>query len=185
MEVDPTHWNGRGLSKRGGSTSVELEVKGQTEKVRCFTTNPRPWDQASDGQQINMRGQFVGLGDAAQMYHCTILQATGPKTPTLTATQLASVLDSNPAITMTKYKNKGLLVKGTVAKKEQISKNELRIYFKTEFKVQIYAEIVWGKSDWADKLQAGDKLRVLGNFSNVSPKNELALGFAVDAGPED
>jgi hypothetical protein len=173
------------FQKDGPDSFIELAVPGQTRFVRCSTTDPRPWNRVSAGQAVRIRGQFVGGGDPVVLYRCTVVEATGPKSPALTADRLGAELDADPAAAAAKYKGTRLVVTGTVDRVERAGKYQTRLYFRTDSTSRVYAEVSPLRPDWTEKIRPGDKVRVLVSFSPGPTKKDLALGFAVDAGPED
>jgi hypothetical protein len=165
-----------------GDVEMLLAVKGDFVGVICFTTDKQPWNHATPGQSVQVKGAFPEITFSPALVHCVIVEASGTKAPTLTAEALGKEYDADAKAVEEKYKDKWLFLTGTVADKQEKDK-AVRVFFKTDSKVKVVASFTPTDKADADQIKVGDKVRVIGHFSELyAEKGEVAVGQCLNAG---
>jgi len=164
----------------GGEVQLILGVKGEIVGVICFTADKKPWNQAAPGQTVKIKGTFPEVAISPALVNCVVVEASGPKETVLTAEDLGKAYDADPAAVKAKYKNKSLVLSGTVADKKD---EGLRVYFKTSSKVKVLASFTPSDKKDAEAIKPGQPARVVGQFSELyGGDGEVAIGQCLNAG---
>ena len=107
---------GRNISK---DAYLRLEgTKGEMLGVMVFTQEKTPWNKATPGQTVTVKGKFPEFAISASLAECQIMKVEGDRAALLTPDQLAKEYEEDKEATKKKYDEKFLILQGEIADKE-------------------------------------------------------------------
>lgn len=160
---------------------IMLNAQGAILSVECFTSENEPWNKATPGQTVRMKGGFKTdkLGETKLMTGA-ILEVKGPPASTLTADELAKAFEIDPAKARDKYAGVPIVfivLTGEVAEIKQKGKDDLpRARLKTTGK---YAVTCRFNPEDQKIVKAGMKLQLTGFCLALAEDKEVAVGDCV------
>ena len=158
------------VSIKDGTAKLEMKTGGS---YKCL--DPHPMTKAMPGQTVTLRGRCVeGNGILAW----AIVKVEGDSPPTISAEELVKEFMTDAGAATKKYRDKWLIVTGTIQKVE--AKDALRIILtkpgeKPEVNCLVLSSDATLKADPPGGLKEGQTVRVLGQSLLGDP----ALSFGV------
>jgi hypothetical protein len=130
------------------------------------TKDKRPWLKVTPGQEVTIKGTYIG----GAFVQSEILEVRGKPRFTLTADQLGAEYAADRTSANKKYKDKGLILTGEVAKKVTDEKVlYLTVVLKTKGKLPVACSFLGEERKLAEKLKAGQQIKVFGRYFGVVP----------------
>lgn len=102
-------------------------TKSPLDMLRCVSRDPTPWKEVTPGQTVTIRGKSPDPkydGNVA-LVNCAIVEAIGPRVPSLTAAQVSSEYRADPVGFSRKYDENGLILSGEIARTDLVANGQL------------------------------------------------------------
>src|SRR5262249_43345369 len=120
-----------------GTVYLSLQVGSDLVGVQCYTTDQKPWEKATPGQKVRIRGQFPEIVVFPALVGCTIVEVSGPKAPPVQAADLAKEYAADREAAVKKYNGKWLILSGEVEEKKTNDVGAVGVYLRTGQKVKV------------------------------------------------
>jgi len=154
--------------------------------VQCFTTDQKPWEKATLGQKVRIRGQYPEVVGLPALVGCTIVEVSGPKAPVVQAADLAKEYAADAEATEMKYKDQWLLLAGEVTQTKAKGFGAGRVYLRGGEKVKVVCNLTSLEKEEEAAVAVGRRVKVLGQFSRAAGgEGEVGLNMCVYLGKED
>jgi hypothetical protein len=161
---------------------VQLWLYGATrspvDMVKCVALDPTPWKTVTPGQNVKIKGKSPDPEYDGQiaLVDCGIVEATGPRSPSLNADQVAREYRTDPVGFTKKYDANSLILSGEIVRLE--SQDE-RLPFAVLKTAEGKPRVVCHFGDLTEKekgqLKQGKKIQVLCESGNNVTKEEVNL----------
>lgn len=150
--------------------------------VNCDFFEVEPWRKAFPGQRVKVKGRCNSPGTRPELVDCVFTEFGENTAVPMTAEELAEEWFADKKRTEQKYKNKFLLLTGTVQEKQRANEYLHRqLTLRGNGKTPVRCAVQFAVPKQLEAIQAGQQIDIIAKFSRVSDLEELSLseGFLV------
>jgi hypothetical protein len=168
----------RMVGSDGKDCVITLEAGTSALGVSCQIVGEKePWARLARGQKIKLRGQFPAFFADAALVNCTLVEL-GPSTAVQAkAEDLAAEFAKDKEATVKKYREKTVIIAGVVESKRSNDLGAIKVILKSAGPVRTQCGFTAFEKAEAEKLQPGERVRIVGEFSALESLNEPVLLF--------
>jgi tRNA_anti-like len=175
-----------GRNATGSYVTLEVPV-GTLNYVQCFTSSKRPWNKATPGQTVTVRGIYPPMRSLAFLFDCQIVAATGGGASRFSAAELVREFETDPEAEKFDIR-RFVVVRGEVVRLDKRELGRTEVQLKASARTHVVCTFAhWEGSDLKD-VKPGQEMEALGRYvshekdENFVGVNACCLIRAADAG---
>jgi hypothetical protein len=146
--------------------------------LRCVVHDPTPWKEVTPGQAVKIKGKVPDpdYDGSIALLDCAIVEATGPRAPTLSADQVAREYRADPVGFTKKYDSNGLILSGEIIRTDLKEHEPSSAVIKTPAgEPRVVCHFGNLPSNEVRQLKRGQKIRVLCESGANDTRDEANL----------